>query len=302
MVSAIPSSKRFRGAQPERAQLARVEGVAAVVAGPVLDVAHERLVRAGQLEDARDDLDVLALVVTADVVDLPGRALAQDELDPGAVVLDPEPVADLAPVAVDGQRLAVERVRGHQRDQLLRILVRAVGVRAAGDRRVDAERPGVGRDVQVTGRLGDAVGARRLDRIGLGGGAAGGEIAVHLVGRDLDESRARAANLLEQDLRPEELRPAEIGGAEDRAVDVRLGREVDDRIAIGGGLGHRGRVADVRDDDVDAGSVEVGRVARIGQLVEHAHVVARRLEPLGEMGADEPGPAGDEHAHGPKAT
>ena len=59
----------------------------------------------------RDDLDVLALLAAADVVGLARRALAQHELDPGAVILDVEPVADLAAVAVDRQRLALERVR-----------------------------------------------------------------------------------------------------------------------------------------------------------------------------------------------
>ena len=124
-----------------------------------------------------------------------------------------------------------------------------------------------------------------------------GEVAVDLVGRDLDEARAGAAHLLEQHLRAEELGPPEVGRAEDRAVDVGLGGEVDDRVAAVGCLGDRGRVADVARDELDPGAVEVRRVARVGQLVEHAHVVARGLEPLGEVGADEAGPAGDEHAH-----
>ena len=65
-----------------------------------------------------------------------------------------------------------------------------------------------------------------------------GEVAVDLVGRDLDEARAGAAHLLEQHLRAEELGPAEVRRAEDRAVDVGLGGEVDDRVAAVGGLGH----------------------------------------------------------------
>ena len=68
--------------------------------------------------------------------------------------------------------------------------------------------------------------------------------------------------------------------------------------ALRDGLG----VADVADDELDPGALEVRRVAGIGQLVEHAYVVARREEPLGEVGADEAGPACDEHAHREKAT
>ena len=116
--------------------------------------------------------------------------------------------------------------------------------------------------MEVAGGLRDAVRARRLDRIGLDRGAAGGEVAVDLVRRDLDEAGTGAAHFLEQDLRSEELRPAEVGGAEDRAVDVRLGREVDDRVPAGGGLGNRVRVADVAFDELDPGPLQIGRIAR----------------------------------------
>ena len=108
-----------------------------------------------------DDIEVLALVAAADVVGLAGLALAQDELDPGAVVLDEEPVAHLLAVAVDGQRLAVEHVRHEERQELLRVLVRPIGVRAARDRGVDAVGADVGGDVQVAAGLGDAVRAGR---------------------------------------------------------------------------------------------------------------------------------------------
>ena len=71
------------------------------------------------------------------------------------MVRDVEPVAHLAAVAVERQPLALERVRDEERDQLLRVLVRAVGVRPARDRGVDPECPDVRRDVQVARRLGD---------------------------------------------------------------------------------------------------------------------------------------------------
>ena len=83
---------------------------------------------------------------------------------------------------------------------------------------------------------------------------------------------------------------------------MRLGGEVDDRVAPGGRLGDRLGVADVADDELDADALEVRRVAGVGQLVEHAHLVAGGQEPLDEVGADEPGPAGDQHAHRAQAT
>ena len=71
------------------------------------------------------------LVGAADVVDLPGLALLEHGVDRGAAVLDVEPVADLHAVAVDGQRVAGERVEDAERDQLLGVLVGAVVVRGA---------------------------------------------------------------------------------------------------------------------------------------------------------------------------
>src|SRR3990170_6847272 len=62
----------------ERAPPRRVEGVAAVVTGPIGHVADEPRVGARQLEDAARDLDVLELVAAADVVDLARDAFAQD--------------------------------------------------------------------------------------------------------------------------------------------------------------------------------------------------------------------------------
>ena len=266
------------------------------MAGAVLDPAQERGIGAGQLDQPLRHLEVLVLVAAADVVDLAGPALAQDELDPGAVVLDVEPVPHLAAVAVQRQRLAVERVGDEQRDELLRILVRAVRVRAARDRGVDAERAHIGGDEQVAGRLGRAVRARRPQRIGLARGAAGLEVAVHLVRRDLDEPLPRLAQMLEQDLRPAELGAAELLGAEDRPVDVRLGGEVHDRVAAARGAGDVLRLGDVALLELDAVR-QVGAVPGVGQLVEDDDVLAGAQQPLDEVRADEAGATCDEDPH-----
>ena len=73
------------------------------------------------------------LVAGADVVDLADRALAQHQVDAGAVVLDVAPVADVQAVAVERDLLAVEQVGDEQRDDLLGELVGAEVVRRAGD-------------------------------------------------------------------------------------------------------------------------------------------------------------------------
>ena len=94
----------------------------------------------------------------ADVVGLAGRAVLQHVADAAREVLHVDPVAHLQAVAVDRQRVAVERVEDHQRDQLLRVLVRAVVVRAAADQRLEPVGVVVGADEQVGAGLGGRVG------------------------------------------------------------------------------------------------------------------------------------------------
>ena len=81
------------------------------------------------------DVDVAALAAASDVVGFARATLAQHATNGGAVVFDVKPVADVLPVAVHGQRLAVERVVNHQRDELLGKLKRSVVVGAVGGQR-----------------------------------------------------------------------------------------------------------------------------------------------------------------------
>ena len=75
------------GPPAERVQLRRVERVAAVVARPVLDVADELVVGAGQLEDAPRDVEVLELVACRRRCrPRPRSPSPQHQLDRGAVV------------------------------------------------------------------------------------------------------------------------------------------------------------------------------------------------------------------------
>ena len=86
-------------------------------------------------------------------------------------------------------------------------------------------------------------------------------------------------------------------GLEDRAVDVRLGGEVDDRLdALARARDHLG-VGDVTLVELVPDALEVGRVPGVGELVEHDDVLARLGEPPHEVAADEPGAAGDQDPH-----
>ena len=135
-----------------------------------------------------DDLEVRPLVRAADVVGLADAAALEDGDDAPRSGRHVQPVADLPPVAVDRQRLALQRVADHQRDQLLRELVGPVVVRAAGDER--RQPVGVGQ-ARTRGRRRPS---RR--RTGCSGRrawlaecrVAGPEAAVDLVGRDVQEA------------------------------------------------------------------------------------------------------------------
>ena len=82
--------------------------------------------------------------------------------------------------------------------------------------------------------------------------------------------------MVEQDVGAENVGLDELGGAEDRAVDVGLRGEVDDRLAAFGRGGDGLAVGDVALDELDVGSLEVRSVAGVGQLVENDDLVARR--------------------------
>jgi len=111
------------------------------VAGPVLDERDEVVGRCGaqlrvDLMNDRDHLadhvDVLQLVLAADVIGFSALPFGESEDKPAAVILDIEPIADVGPVAVDREFLPVKNFADHQRNQLLGELIGPVVVRAVG--------------------------------------------------------------------------------------------------------------------------------------------------------------------------
>ena len=99
----------------------------------------------------------------------------------------------------------------------------------------------------------------------------------------------------------------EVGRAGDRAVHVRLGREVHHHVGAGHHLGHGDGVADVAAHEAQprfGGRIgQVGQRAGVGEQVEHDHLgIAERRVPPAQQRAhvvrpDEPGSAGDENPH-----
>ena len=108
--------------------------------------------------------------------------------------------------------------------------------------------------------------------------------------------------VVEQHLGAEDIGQDELGRPQDRTVDVRLGGEVDDRLDSLARARDGSRIGDVALEEVVLDSIEVGPVARVGELVEDRDLVSRRYEPPDELRADETCSPGDEHTHGREGT
>src|SRR5919204_175352 len=161
LVLAVPAHGRFeRGGErmargpAELSHLRRIDRIASIVTRTVGDAPDQGLRPAREAQDLVRQHDVFDLVTAADVVDLAVAAAAQHEVDGRAVVEDVEPVAHVAAVAVQRERLIVERIRDEQRHDLFGILVRPEVVRRARDDHRHAVRAPVRQGEQVAGGLG----------------------------------------------------------------------------------------------------------------------------------------------------
>ena len=150
--------------------------------------------------------------------------------------------------------------------------------------------------------LGGGVGIARAQPVALARLAAVREVAVDLVGADLEEAgHAVLARGLQQHEDAVNVGADEAARIVERAVDVAVGGEVDDRVAAR----HRGvdcpLVGDVGLHEGEARVArqvgEVGRVAGVGQLVHHHDPVLRVLlqQYVDIIGADEARPARHQH-------
>lgn len=187
----------------------------------------------------------LTLTPPAEVIHTPGPAARIGEPHAAHVVVDVDPVPDVAAVAVQGQLGAVEGVCDEQGDEFLRVLVGSVCVSAAGDDDVEGVRA-----VRCEGELfggcfagGVGGGGVHGGEFGEGGGGGEGEAAVDFVGGDVDEAAdVVGAGGVEEGLRAEDVGEDEVGGGEDGSVDMGFGGEVEYRVDGGGGGVYGGAV------------------------------------------------------------
>src|SRR5580704_16070475 len=114
-------------------RLAAIDGIPQVVPGTITDKFNQSLRFSEQLEQHAGQVDIANFLVTAEVVDLARLPLAQSRVDSPAVIMHVNPVADILPRAIHGQRLVFESLRDEEGNNLFRELVGPVIVGAASD-------------------------------------------------------------------------------------------------------------------------------------------------------------------------
>ena len=263
-------------------QLGGVDGVAAVVAGAVLDPVERVLVLAHHLQDHAQHGDVVLLAVGADQVRLADAALRENRPHARAVVLGVNPVAHVLALAVQLRTLPVQDVRDLARDELLHMLVRAVVIRAVRDRGADA--------VRARPRAHQHVGRRLRGRVRAGRMVRGmlcelrrivqGKVAVYLVRAHVVVADPIFPDRLEQTKRALHVRPQERLRIRDGIVVVRLGRVMHDRVMPRHDFVEQVRIADVAHHELHTvlgQARDVLRIAGIGELVQHGHMHVRMM-------------------------
>ena len=266
-------------------------------------IGHEldqRLVPAGQLDDLPDHGQVVALVRPTAVVDLARRSVLERVTDPAREVLHEQPVPHVLPIPVHRQAVARQRVQDHQRDQLLRVLVRSVVVRAATDHASPTRTCGSSSKRADPRRSS----SRCKDSRAASGDASVNEpVSIDPYTSSVDTckyAQPPLARRFEQNVRALHVGHDEFLGPGDRPIDVRLGREVHHRLTPDDRLCHRGRILDrsLQEPNIRLDLPQVLPPSRVRQLVEHRHLVAMHAHPLAhERRPDEPGATADQQLH-----
>ena len=188
------------------ADFARVHRISHIVPGAVGNVGDQIVVMGGvrrfvagrkflqQVANGMDNINIPPLAVAADVVGFADGAAHQHAIERARVVIDIQPVTDLPPVAVHGQRPAGKRVQNHVRNEFFGELAAAVIVGTVGDQGGQAVGALPGADEVVAAGLAGGIGAG--GRVGRGFGefigAVVAQVAVHFVGGNVVEAEAGA--------------------------------------------------------------------------------------------------------------
>src|SRR6185369_169184 len=263
-----------------------------------------------QIADKMYDVYVFPLVVTADIVDFAWTSPLQHGFHGNRVILDMQPVAYIQAITVDRERLFVDDVVDHERDQLLWKMIRTVVVGTAG---IESRHP-VGLVVGTYQEVRTGF-ARRVGRIGgkrriFGKKACRAERAIDLVRGDLQVAESGDSvrlpvfsALLKKDLGPEHVGFDKDLGSGNGAVYVGFCRKVDDCIHLlrCKKICYQRCIADVAPYKPVVWAMvhpfQVLKVSCIGKQVEVGYPASgiSRHEAVDEVRPDKSGAAGNEY-------
>src|SRR3989441_9049932 len=103
------------------------------------------------VEHRSGNVDISPLVSGANIVNTPRPTLIQRQQNRPAVVLNIDPIADVAAISIDGDGVVLKRVRKHEGKKLLGKLPWSIVVAASRDDSIEPERMAGGTH-QVLGR------------------------------------------------------------------------------------------------------------------------------------------------------
>ena len=120
------------------------------------------------LADDLHDLNILLFVMATDIVNFTNATIVNNQINSLAVIFNIQPVTDIQTLAVNRQWLVSQSISNHQRNQLLREVIRTIVVGATGNSHRQAVGTVVSQNQQVSGSLGATVRRAGVDRSFLG--------------------------------------------------------------------------------------------------------------------------------------
>ena len=104
------------------------------------------------------NVDIPHFIMSADIVNLADRPALENQVNGAAVVSHVEPVAHVDSLSVDRERLIMQGVDNHQRNELFWKMIRAIVITAPADRDGQSVSTIIGQSKQIRARLGRGVG------------------------------------------------------------------------------------------------------------------------------------------------
>ena len=239
------------------------------------------------LADNLHNLNILLLIVTTDVVDFTNTTLVDNQINGLAVIFHIQPVTDVQAFTVNRERLVSQCISNHQRNQLLREMIRAIVIGATGNGHRQAVGTVVSQNQQVSGSLGAAVRRASMDRSLLSEEQVRTiqrQVTINLIGGNLMVTLdAVLAACVHQHTGTDDVGLEEDARIFDGAINMRFCRKVnhDVRMFFFKQFIHSFAVADICLYEAEIRVIhnrgQCGQIACIGQLVQTDDSVIRIL-------------------------